>query len=87
MALSVNSTTGDITALLAMSLQKTIFRPNIVYAAAIARCPESLSFILLSKVHLFYLKMKPFVKKRFRGLGLILKCMQKHVAFRALNII
>ena len=44
-ALIVNSTMGETASALAISLQNTMLRPNIVYVAAIARCPASFSDI------------------------------------------
>ena len=41
MARSVNSSIGDNTSELAISLQNTRFNPKIVYAPATARCPRS----------------------------------------------
>ena len=43
MALNVNSTMGATAPELAMSLHSTTFNPNMMYAAAIDRCPFNLS--------------------------------------------
>ena len=55
MARSVNSTYGDTVWEFAISLQNTRLRPNIVYAAAMERCPLSLSFVFTAaKVGILY---------------------------------
>ena len=43
--LDPNSASGDTVSAFAISLQNTMFSPNIVYAAAHARCPVSLEFM------------------------------------------
>ena len=45
-ARKVNNTIGDTSALLAMSLQHTTFKPKIIYAPATARCPDNFSFAI-----------------------------------------
>ena len=65
MARNVKRTVGGTAAELAMSLHSTTFRPNMVYAAAMDKCPfnwsVAVSFINAKLVKLFFNSVASFV--------------------------